>query len=135
MNLFFFQRRCLHPQLPVCAYCSYCKLDGWFNEPKVQGKETERPEQPPNLFECTVCLDIVHPGCAEKAIGKGRKNDGMFIELINFYLLAVLSPYLFVIKKCPILLISKNIFKIHYLNFYKKKNCQTILEFGPYLRK
>ena len=70
------QRRCLHPQLPVCAYCSYCKLDGWMNEPKVQGKEAERPEQPPNLFECTVCLDIVHPQCAEKDVGLGRKNDG-----------------------------------------------------------
>jgi len=71
------KRRCLHPQLPVCAYCSYCKLDGWMNEPKVQGKEAERPEQPPNLFECTVCLDIVHPQCAEKDVGLGRKNDDL----------------------------------------------------------
>ena len=39
------KRRCLQPQLPICAYCSYCKLDGWGNEPKVQGKETERPER------------------------------------------------------------------------------------------
>ena len=43
------KRRCLHPQLPVCAHCSICNLDGWFNTPKVQGKEAERPEEPPNL--------------------------------------------------------------------------------------
>ena len=116
----FFQRRCLHPQLPVCAYCSYCKLDGWFNEPKVQGKETERPEQPPNLFECTVCLDIVHPGCAEKAIGKGRKNDGMFIVHLFLPFVDTQLYNLFVIKNCPIRFISKNIFKIHYLKLYKK---------------
>ena len=65
----------MHPQLPVCAYCSVCKLDGWMNEPKVQtGKESERPEEPPNLYECTVCLDILHPECAEKTIGKGQIN-------------------------------------------------------------
>ena len=49
-----------------------------MNEPKVQGKEAERPEQPPNLFECTVCLDIVHPQCAEKDVGLGRRNDGEY---------------------------------------------------------
>ena len=78
------KRRCLHPQLPVCAYCSLCRLDGWFNEPKVQGKETERPEDPPQLFECTVCLDIMHPQCAEKTIGKGNVNHGKCF----FFLLA-----------------------------------------------
>ena len=72
---FQFQRRCLHPQLPVCAYCSVCKLDGWGNEPKVQGKETDRPEEAPNLFECTVCLDILHPKCAEQTIGLGQVNN------------------------------------------------------------
>ena len=72
------KRRCLHPQLPVCAYCSSCKLDGWFNEPKVQGKETERPEEPPQLYECTVCLDIMHPQCADKTIGRGNINHGEY---------------------------------------------------------
>ena len=71
------KRRCLHPQLPVCAHCSHCRLDGWYNEPKVQGKEAERPEQPPDLFECTVCLDIVHPRCAEKIMGTGRLNNDL----------------------------------------------------------
>jgi len=71
------KRRCLHPQLPVCAYCSVCRLDGWFNEPKVQGKETDRPEEPPQLFECTVCLDIMHPQCAEKTVGLGRINNDL----------------------------------------------------------
>ena len=70
------KRRCLHPQLPVCAYCSVCGLDGWFNTPKVQGKETDRPEEPPQLYECTVCLDIMHPQCAEKTVGLGRINNG-----------------------------------------------------------
>ena len=77
MFLFEFQRRCLHPQLPVCAYCSVCNLDGWMNEPKVQGKETDRPDEPPNLFECTVCLDIMHPQCAEKSIGRGQINPDL----------------------------------------------------------
>jgi len=71
------KRRCLHPQLPVCAHCSHCRLDGWYNEPKVQGKEAERPEQPPDLYECTVCLDIVHPRCAEKIMGTGRINNDL----------------------------------------------------------
>ena len=89
------KRRCLQPQLPVCAYCSYCKLDGWGNEPKVQGKETERPEQPPDLFECTVCLDIVHPKCAERNCGLGRKNDGMYVAFLkmsiipNYYVVLI----------------------------------------------
>lgn len=73
----FFQRRCLHPQLPVCAYCSVCKLDGWYSEPKVQTKESDRPENPPDLFECTVCLDIVHPRCVEKAPGLGKVNSDL----------------------------------------------------------
>merc|ERR1711956_166292 len=71
------KRRCLHPQLPVCAHCSICNLDGWFNTPKVQGKEAERPEEPPNLYECTVCLDIVHPRCVEKTIGLGQINHDL----------------------------------------------------------
>jgi len=71
------KRRCLHPQLPVCAHCSICNLDGWFNTPKVQGKEAERPEEPPNLFECTVCLDIVHPRCVEKTVGPGQINHDL----------------------------------------------------------
>jgi len=72
------KRRCMQPQLPVCAYCSVCKLDGWYKEPKVgQNKENERPEEPPNLFECTVCLDIMHPECAEKTIGLGKINPDL----------------------------------------------------------
>ncbi len=70
---FILQRRCLHPQLPVCAVCSECKLDGWYKEPKVQGKESDRPEQSPELYECVVCLDIVHPKCAK---AMGRINNG-----------------------------------------------------------
>ena len=48
-----------------------------MNEPKVQGKETDRPDEPPNLFECTVCLDIMHPQCAEKSIGSGQINQDL----------------------------------------------------------
>ena len=48
-----------------------------MNEPKVQGKETDRPDEPPNLFECTVCLDIMHPQCAEKSIGTGQINPDL----------------------------------------------------------
>lgn len=71
------RRRCLHPQLPICAYCSECKLDGWYNEPKLQVKETERPDEPPKLYECTVCLDIMHPDCAEKKMGLGKINNDL----------------------------------------------------------
>jgi len=48
-----------------------------MNEPKVQGKETDRPDEPPNLFECTVCLDIMHPQCAEQSIGSGQINTDL----------------------------------------------------------
>ena len=71
------KRRCLHPQLPVCAHCSICNLDGWFNTPKIQGKEAEKPEEPPNLYECTICLDIVHPRCIEKTVGLGQINHDL----------------------------------------------------------
>uniref|UniRef100_A0A0K2UWL7 Uncharacterized protein n=1 Tax=Lepeophtheirus salmonis TaxID=72036 RepID=A0A0K2UWL7_LEPSM len=73
------KRRCLQPQLPICAFCSVCNLDGWFGTPKLQSKECDRPEEPPNLFECTVCLEIIHPACAEKTIGLGKINN----ELCN----------------------------------------------------
>ncbi len=61
----------------MCAYCSICKLDGWYNEPKAQNKESERPETAPELFECTVCLDIVHPRCVEKDQGLGKINEDL----------------------------------------------------------
>ncbi|QQP55631.1 Uncharacterized protein FKW44_000027, partial [Caligus rogercresseyi] len=67
------------PQLPICAFCSVCNLDGWFGIPRLQSKESERPEEPPNLFECTVCLEIIHPACAEKTSGLGKINS----ELCN----------------------------------------------------
>jgi F-box/leucine-rich repeat protein 10/11 len=71
------KRRCLHPQLPICAFCDECKLDGWYSEPKLQVKETERPEEPPKLYECTVCLQILHPDCAENTIGAGKMNPDL----------------------------------------------------------
>lgn len=54
-------------------------LDGWFKEPRLQSKDVERPstDDPPNLYECTVCLDIVHPECAEKSIGLGNINKDL----------------------------------------------------------
>ena len=57
----------------------------WNNVPQAGRKEAERPEEPPNLFECTVCLDIVHPGCAEKTVGLGRVNPDLskYVQLIN----------------------------------------------------
>ncbi len=77
------KRRCLHPQLPICAFCSVCGLDGWNNEPRQGIKESERPEEPPNLFECTVCLEIVHPGCANKSSGPGKVNPGESSSLLS----------------------------------------------------
>ena len=83
--MFLTQRRCLQPQLPICAYCSVCKLDGWYAEPKALTgvkAEAERPDTPPKLFECTVCLDIVHPDCVEATDGLGKVNQGIFHILI-----------------------------------------------------
>lgn len=109
------KRRCLHPQLPICAFCSVCELDGyvhgarikqwqnaarsetqihslcsWNNVPLAGRKEAERPEDPPNLFECTVCLDIVHPGCAEKTVGLGKINSDLskYVEQMLLLVLA-----------------------------------------------
>ncbi len=61
----------------MCAFCSICKLDGWYNEPKAQTKESDRPDTAPDLFECTVCLDIVHPRCVEKGPGLGKVNKDL----------------------------------------------------------
>jgi len=66
------KRRCARPGLPVAAACSLCGLDGWGGHPDPRKPVTEKPDSPPNLFECTICLDIIHPECAEKeGIGRG----------------------------------------------------------------
>ena len=53
----------------------YCR---WLQIPQAGRKESERPEDPPNLYECTVCLEIVHPQCAEKnGVGLGQVNPDL----------------------------------------------------------
>ena len=70
-------RRCRHPQLPIGAFCAICELDRWLQIPQAGRKESEWPEEPPNLYECTVCLEIVHPQCIEKTIGLGQINSDL----------------------------------------------------------
>ena len=67
----------LHPQLPISAYCAVCKLDRWQQVPQAGRKESKPPEDPPNLYECTVCLEYVHPQCVEKTRGLGRINPDL----------------------------------------------------------
>ena len=40
-------------------------------------KEDSHPDEPPNLYECTVCLEIVHPQCVEKTVGLGKVNKDL----------------------------------------------------------
>ena len=49
----------------------------WLQVPQAGRKESERPEDPPNLYECTVCLEIVHPQCVEKTRGLGQINPDL----------------------------------------------------------
>ena len=58
-------------------YNATFSLCSWNQVPQAGRKEAERPEEPPNLFECTVCLDIVHPGCVEKIAGLGQVNPDL----------------------------------------------------------
>jgi len=59
------KRRCQRPTLPVAAACSVCGKDGWFEVPDYK-KTVDFSKNPPDLFECIVCFDIVHPKCAKQ---------------------------------------------------------------------
>lgn len=76
-------RQCLQPMLPVTAQCVYCNLDGWRQQPvsSPQAKHQLTNDQGPStLMECSVCYEIAHPDCAEKAIGSDQKMNGIVNE-------------------------------------------------------
>ncbi|XP_058128790.1 jmjC domain-containing histone demethylation protein 1 [Anopheles coustani] len=66
-------RQCLQPMLPVTAQCIHCNLDGWRQAPitaPAQAKlQAQLQEGPSALMECSVCYEISHPDCAQRAAG------------------------------------------------------------------
>lgn len=60
--------------LPVSAQCVYCNLDGWNQQPvaspQTKSHNTQDMGIPSGLFECSVCYEISHPDCAQKACEK-----------------------------------------------------------------
>lgn len=77
-------RQCLQPMLPVTAQCVYCNLDGWHQQPvsSPQAKQQQLAQDlgPSGLMECSVCYEIAHPECAQKAIGTEQKLNGVINE-------------------------------------------------------
>ncbi|KAG5680189.1 hypothetical protein PVAND_009714 [Polypedilum vanderplanki] len=70
-------RQCLQPMLPVTALCSQCNLDGWRQSPvpAPQAKlQAANEGSPSSLMECSVCYDIIHPDCAQKAFETNVKG-------------------------------------------------------------
>jgi len=57
------KRRCSRPMLPVAAYCSICKLDGWGGQPDPRKSVSEMGGVASGLMECLICWDITHPSC------------------------------------------------------------------------
>lgn len=70
-------RQCLQPMLPVTAQCVICHLDGWRQTPvSPQAKLQAALEGPSALMECSVCYEIAHPDCVQKADGGGESGSG-----------------------------------------------------------
>uniref|UniRef100_A0A182VQX8 [histone H3]-dimethyl-L-lysine(36) demethylase n=1 Tax=Anopheles minimus TaxID=112268 RepID=A0A182VQX8_9DIPT len=76
-------RQCLQPMLPVTAQCIHCNLDGWRQAPitaPAQAKlQAQLQEGPSALMECSVCYEISHPDCAQRAApeAQGIVNDDL----------------------------------------------------------
>uniref|UniRef100_A0A182TAA1 CXXC-type domain-containing protein n=1 Tax=Anopheles maculatus TaxID=74869 RepID=A0A182TAA1_9DIPT len=76
-------RQCLQPMLPVTAQCIHCNLDGWRQAPitaPAQAKlQAQLQEGPSALMECSVCYEISHPDCAQRAAPEahGIVNDDL----------------------------------------------------------
>lgn len=70
-------RQCLQPMLPVTAQCVVCHLDGWRQTPvSPQAKQQASLEGPSALMECSVCYEIAHPDCVQKA-DSGENGNGV----------------------------------------------------------
>lgn len=70
--------------LPVTAQCIFCNLDGWHKQPvaspaQVKSQITQEMG-PSSLMECSVCYEITHPECAQKAVGDSVQVNGVVNE-------------------------------------------------------
>lgn len=69
--------------LPVTAQCIFCHLDGWHKQPVTSPQVKSQITQelgPSSLMECSVCYEITHPECAQKACGEGIQVNGVVNE-------------------------------------------------------
>lgn len=76
-------RQCLHPMLPVTAQCVFCNLDGWHKQPITSPQVKSQVNQesgPSSLMECSVCYEITHTECAQKACGEAAPVNGVVNE-------------------------------------------------------
>ncbi|XP_026539267.1 F-box/LRR-repeat protein 19 [Notechis scutatus] len=64
------QRQCTAPVLPHTAVCLVCGEAG--KEDTVEGEEEKFNL---SLMECTICNEIVHPGCLKMGIAEGVINN------------------------------------------------------------
>ena len=49
------KRRCLHPQLPICAFCSVCELDGFVEQIKRAAKFSQEQNANPFSLQLEQC--------------------------------------------------------------------------------
>lgn len=80
------KRQCLQPMLPVTAQCTFCNLDGWRQTPVAapQAKSHNAQELGPSaLMECSVCYEIAHTDCAQKACGDAEASGSPNKDLPN----------------------------------------------------
>lgn len=78
-------RQCLQPMLPVTAQCTFCNLDGWRQVPVAspQAKSHNMDQGPSALMECSVCYEIAHPDCAQKACADSQASGSINKDLPN----------------------------------------------------
>lgn len=76
-------RQCLQPMLPITAQCVFCNLDGWRQQPITSPQAKSQISQemgPSTLMECSVCYEIAHPDCAQKACDDTTQVKGVVNE-------------------------------------------------------
>lgn len=76
-------RQCLQPMLPVTAQCVFCNLDGWRQPPVTSPQAKSHVSQdlgPSTLMECSVCYEIAHADCAQKANSETSQVNGVVNE-------------------------------------------------------
>lgn len=69
--------------LPITAQCVFCNLDGWRQQPITSPQAKSQISQemgPSTLMECSVCYEIAHPDCAQKACDDTTQVKGVVNE-------------------------------------------------------